>query len=183
MPKETLKALVEVASTKETMKSFLEAFRVAVEHMAELKLASKAEMAKMMKMCDQSLKDLKDKNSTDTRDLKNSLDKQFGTLFAQNEKALNYMRDWVRNLPLAKDGAKGDKGDTGPTGKDGKDGKDGVDGKDGERGPAGATGRALFGTGRQDNWHTGNRETMQKLSVSATAPAKPNINDLWCDTS
>lgn len=37
--------------------------------------------------------------------------------------------------------------------------------------------------GRQDVWHTGNLETMQKMSVSAAAPTSPSINDLWVDIS
>lgn len=41
----------------------------------------------------------------------------------------------------------------------------------------------LFGGGRQDVWHTGDGTTMHKLSVQATAPENPAVNDLWVDTS
>lgn len=39
------------------------------------------------------------------------------------------------------------------------------------------------GATRGDNWHTGNLETMQTMSVGSTEPPRPNLNDLWIDTS
>jgi len=183
-PKETLQALLSVVETKTTTDSFLQAFKVAVETLNKMKGATVEELSQLRLTFDKTIKDLKDQNITDIKDVKDVLNTQFESLFSQNEKALNFMRDWVKNLPVAKDGLTGAKGDTGPAGQDGADGKDGKDGLDGVPGPVGATGRAIFGAaGRQDNWHTGDMGTMHKLSVQATAPVQPGLNDLWVDTS
>lgn len=99
-------------------------------------------------------------------------------------------------------GAKGEKGDIGLTGKDGKDGKDGKQGKKGDDGISVvdaeialddhlvlklSNGKEIDAgelpkseNGINSVFVSGNG---YQIAVSATAPANPQVNDLWLDIS
>lgn len=109
-----------------------------------------------------------------------------------------------------KDGKDGRDGRDGKAGKDGKDGADGKDGLNGKAGGKGADGVSVVGADIAPDEHlvlnlsNGNIIDAGKLpkakaaagkdrvhvagnafqvTVSATAPASPQINDLWLDIS
>ena len=118
-----------------------------------------------------------------------------------------------RQLQKGDKGEKGDKGADGKNGKDGKDGlngKNGLDGKDGKDGKAGAKGEKgvsvvdaeiamddhlvlKLSSGKEidvgqisaKNEITGISVAgnAYQITVSASAPAHPQLNDLWLDVS
>lgn len=75
----------------------------------------------------------------------------------------------------------GPQGTTGPAGAPGADGADGADGTTGIGVPAGGTaGQVLTKTSATDYATTW---ADQQITVSATAPASPTLNQLWLDIS
>ncbi len=44
-------------------------------------------------------------------------------------------------------------------------------------------GGVIGGQSRRDVWHNGSGKTMGVMTVSATAPLKPGVNDIWIDVS
>lgn len=134
------------------------------------------------------------------------LDKYDSRLKTLEIKTLIPLRDGIDG----KDGKIGPKGLDGKPGKDGKDGKDGVagqDGKDGKQGPKGKQGVSVvdatiaaddhlvlkLSDGKElDAGELPMKDGAQMVSVSgnawqitvsATAPTSPSVNDLWLDIS
>lgn len=117
----------------------------------------------------------------------------------------------IRGFQRGEKGEQGKQGTQGERGKDGKDGKNGKDGKDGKDGKAGTKGKDGISVTDAEVDYAGNLvlklsngelidagEVVQRASgtsvfsqqlanfqitVSATAPATPQVNELWFDIS
>lgn len=110
-PLKSLQNIAEALNTKKQMSDFLEAFAFAVKTLNELKAAAGSEQTQLRITFDRAVKDLKDIILKEAKDTKGQLVGQIETslkgALEEQTKSLNYMRDWVRNLPQAKDGVNG----------------------------------------------------------------------------
>ncbi len=104
---QTLKALLEVVNTKGHIADFVQAFKFAVETLNKMKAATGAELSQLRITFDQAIKDLNDKQLKDLTGIKGPILSQIATALKEQQDGLNYMRDWVRNIPQAKTPVKG----------------------------------------------------------------------------
>ncbi len=102
-----LKTLISVASPKKTIQEFLTVFKAAVEQLNKLKNANQAEIAMLRNEVEIAFNTLKNTSEVDFKGLEGQITDTLKGLSKENADALNFMRDWVRNLPVAKNGEDG----------------------------------------------------------------------------
>lgn len=209
---QAFKQMFEAFDNKNTLEEMGRAFEKVVEFAQRTFDATEEEVKNLRSMFLEAKNELKSGNldnfNTGKARMLAYCEEEMGKMIKSHDKMLVKLETKLAKIKEGSDGKDGIDGKDGADGKNGKDGKDGspdnpeqvrdkletlqgkarlnisaIAGVDELKKEIGK-GQAIIGGGLGgDAWHNGSGNQFGKITVSATAPNNPAVNDLWVDIS
>lgn len=117
-----LEAILKLVDESVTKEEFVQSFEMVIKIVKDLQRENETEFLLIHQSLNLMSDKLKTANSEDVKDAKDKMLATLSSALKEQENGMNYLRDWVRNLPVAQNGKDGLDGAQGVEGQPGKDG-------------------------------------------------------------